>query len=50
MWNADDQCLQCRAGSRVAEVLLALQRHSEFADLRYDIRLFALDPCCPGYW
>lgn len=35
-----------RAGA-LAEVLLALQRHSEFADLRYDIRLFVLDPAAP---
>lgn len=36
-----------RAGA-VAEVLLALQRHPEFADLRYDIRLFVLDPATPS--
>ena len=36
-----------RAGA-LAEVLLALQRHSEFADLRYDIRLFVLDPAAPS--
>lgn len=35
-----------RAGA-LAEVLLALQRHSEFTDLRYDIRLFVLDPAAP---
>lgn len=32
----------------LAEVLLALQRHPEFADLRYDIRLFVLDPAAPS--
>lgn len=36
-----------RAGA-LAEVLLALQRHPEFADLRYDIRLFVLDPGAPS--
>jgi len=36
-----------RAGV-LAEVLMALQRHPEFADLRYDIRLFALDPAVPS--
>lgn len=35
-----------RAGA-LADVLLALQRHPEFADLRYDIRLFVLDPAAP---
>ncbi|WP_338585926.1 hypothetical protein [Pseudomonas sp. MAG733B] len=32
----------------LAEVLLALQRHPEFADLRYDIRLFVPDPAAPS--
>lgn len=32
----------------LAEVLLGLQRRPEFADLRYDIRLFALDPAAPA--
>lgn len=32
----------------LAEVLLALQRHPEFVDLRYDIRLFVLDPAAPS--
>jgi len=32
----------------LAEVLLALQRNPEFADLRYDIRLFVLDPAAPS--
>jgi len=36
-----------RAGA-MAEVLLALQRHPDFADLRYDIRLFVLDPEAPS--
>lgn len=36
-----------RAGA-LAEVLLTLQRHPEFADLRYDIRLFVLDPAAPS--
>ncbi|WP_373378926.1 ATP-binding protein [Cupriavidus nantongensis] len=36
-----------RAGA-LAEVLLALQRHPEFADIRYDIRLFVLDPAAPS--
>lgn len=36
-----------RAGA-LAEVLLALQRHAEFADLRYDVRLFVLDPAAPS--
>lgn len=36
-----------RAGA-IAEVLLALQRHPDFADLRYDIRLFVLDPAAPS--
>lgn len=36
-----------RAGA-LAEILLALQRHPEFADLRYDIRLFVLDPAAPS--
>lgn len=36
-----------RAGA-LAEVLLALQRHPEFADLRYDIRLFVFDPAAPS--
>lgn len=32
----------------LAEVLLALQRHPEFADLRYDVRLFVTDPAAPA--
>lgn len=32
----------------LSEVLLALQRHPEFSDLRYDIRLFVLDPAAPS--
>jgi hypothetical protein len=32
----------------LAEVLLALQRNWEFADLRYDVRLFVLDPAAPS--
>lgn len=36
-----------RAGV-LAEVLLALQRHPEFSDLRYDIRLFVFDPAAPS--
>ena len=36
-----------RAGA-LSEVLLALQRHPEFADLRYDMRLFVLDPAAPS--
>ncbi|GJI98145.1 hypothetical protein RugamoR57_48630 [Duganella caerulea] len=36
-----------RAGA-LAEVLLALQRHPEFSDLRYDIRVFVLDPAAPS--
>lgn len=32
----------------LAEVLLALQRHPEFADLRYDVRLFVADPAAPS--
>ncbi|EPJ8782076.1 methylation-associated defense system ATP-binding protein MAD8 [Pseudomonas aeruginosa] len=36
-----------RAGA-MAEVLMALQRHPDFADLRYDIRLFVLDPAAPS--
>ncbi|CAD5370095.1 Archaeal DNA helicase HerA or a related bacterial ATPase, contains HAS-barrel and ATPase domains [Rubrivivax sp. A210] len=32
----------------LAEILLTLQRHPEFADLRYDIRLFVLDPAAPS--
>lgn len=36
-----------RAGA-LADVLLALQRNSEFADLRYDIRLFVIDPATPS--
>lgn len=36
-----------RAGA-MAEVLLALQRHPDFTDLRYDIRLFVLDPAAPS--
>lgn len=32
----------------LAEVLIALQRHPEFADLRYDVRLFVLDPAAPS--
>lgn len=36
-----------RAGA-LAEVLLALQRNPEFADLRYDVRLFVLDPAAPS--
>jgi hypothetical protein len=32
----------------LAEVLLDLQRRPEFSDLRYDIRLFALDPAAPS--
>lgn len=31
----------------LAEVLLALQRHPEFADLHYDVRLFVADPAAP---
>lgn len=33
--------------SALAEVLLALQRHHAFSDLRYDIRMFVLDPSAP---
>ncbi|MCC2869628.1 MAG: ATP-binding protein [Candidatus Accumulibacter phosphatis] len=36
-----------RSGA-IAEVLLALQRHPDFADLRYDVRLFVLDPAAPS--
>jgi ABC-type branched-subunit amino acid transport system ATPase component len=36
-----------RAGA-LAGVLLTLQRHPEFADLRYDVRLFVLDPAAPS--
>ncbi len=36
-----------RAGA-LADVLLSLQKHPEFADLRYDIRLFVLDPAAPS--
>ncbi len=36
-----------RSGA-LAEVLLILQRYPEFADLRYDIRLFVLDPAAPS--
>ena len=32
----------------LAEVLIAMQRHPEFADLRYDLRLFVIDPAAPG--
>lgn len=32
----------------LAEVLLSLQRNPEFADLRYDVRLFVLDPAAPS--
>ncbi|MCD6049707.1 MAG: hypothetical protein K0Q55_1110, partial [Verrucomicrobia bacterium] len=35
-------------GAPIAEVLLYLQAESAFADLRYDIRLFALDAEAPG--
>lgn len=31
----------------LAEVLLALQRRTEFGDLRYDVRLFVADPAAP---
>lgn len=36
-----------RAGA-LAEVLLTLQRHPEFSDLRYDVRLFVIDPAAPS--
>jgi DNA phosphorothioation-dependent restriction protein DptH len=36
-----------RAGS-LADVLVNLQKHPEFVDLRYDIRLFVTDPDAPG--
>lgn len=32
----------------VADILLALQRQPEFSDLRYDVRLFVLDPAAPA--
>jgi len=32
----------------LADVLVSMQRHKEFADLRYDIRLFVADPDAPG--
>ncbi|HMQ11866.1 MAG TPA: ATP-binding protein [Candidatus Competibacter phosphatis] len=32
----------------LADMLVALQRQSEFADLRYDLRLFVPDPDAPG--
>lgn len=32
----------------LADVLIAMQRHPEFADLRYDVRLFVLDPAAPS--
>ena len=35
------------AGSIVAETLVSLQQKREYADLRYDIRLFASDPDSP---
>lgn len=31
----------------LADVLIALQRRQEFSDLRYDMRLFVLDPAAP---
>ncbi|KPD17344.1 hypothetical protein ADM96_19455 [Burkholderia sp. ST111] len=34
--------------SALAEVLLTLQRHPEFTDLRYDVRLFVADPAAPA--
>lgn len=36
-----------RAGV-LADVLLTMQRHFEFSDLRYDIRVFVPDPAAPG--
>lgn len=36
-----------RAGA-LADVLLALQRQPEFADLHYDVKLFVPDPAAPG--
>lgn len=35
------------AGSVIADALLSLQQKREFADLRYDIRLFSSDPDSP---
>ena len=32
----------------LAELLLALQRNPEFSDLRYDVRLFVIDPAAPS--
>lgn len=31
----------------LAEILIALQRHPDYGDLRYDIRLFVIDPDAP---
>jgi hypothetical protein len=35
------------AGSMIAEALISLQQRREYADLRYDIRLFTSDPDSP---
>lgn len=32
----------------LTDVLIALQRHPEFGDLKYDVRLFVLDPAAPS--
>lgn len=35
-------------GALLAEVLTSLQRHSQFANLHYDVRLFVIDPAIPS--
>lgn len=37
------------AGTMIADALLALQQKREYADLRYDIRLFTTDPDLPVF-
>ena len=36
------------SGSEIAQALLILQKESAYADMRYDVRLFALDPDLPA--
>ena len=41
-------CFNAGQGKLLVEMLLELQKDSDFHDLRYDIRLFVADPDAPG--
>jgi len=41
-------CFNAGRGKLIADTLLELQKHPEFRDLRYNLRLFVPDPDLPG--